>query len=159
MPIHLEDKESEGFPIGAAKQLDIVDQVNAAESADKLIADVIRLKDKLALANEQFEQFVKPWKTAIQEAENKLLAMLNEQRLESIRGDAGTAYKSTITSYKIVERDKVLDLIMDNWDAFGNEMLMFNVQKDAVRRYVEENGKLPDGLTSDSFVRLNIRRS
>ncbi len=140
-------------------QLDIVDQVAAVTTAEQLIAEVIALKDKLALASKQFDDFCKPFKEKIAANENALLAMLNEQRLDSVKSDAGTAYKSTITSYKIADRDKVLDLIMDNWEQFGSEMLQFSVQKDAVKNFVQENGKLPEGLTQDSFVRLNIRRS
>lgn len=140
-------------------QLDIVDQVRAVQTAEQLIADTIKLKDKLALASKQFDDFCKPWRTTVADNENKLLAMLNEQRLDSVRSDAGTAYKSTITSYKVVDREAVLDLINANWESFGADMLQLGVTKDAVRKYVEENGTLPEGLTSDSFVRVNIRRS
>ncbi len=140
-------------------QLDIVTQVEAVKTAEQLIADVIKLKDKLALAGKQFDDWCKPWKATITENENRLLAMLNEQRLESIRADSGTAYKSTITSYKVVDREKVLDLINQHWESFGSDMLQLGVTKDAVKKYVEENGQLPEGLTSDSFVRINIRRS
>jgi hypothetical protein len=141
------------------EQLDIVTQVDAVTTAEQLIAETIALKDKLAAAQKQFETFCKPWKQTIEENENKLLALLNDQRLDSVRADSGTAYKSTITSYKITDREAILDLINNNWDTFGSDMMLLGVQKDAVKRYVEENGKLPDGLTSDSFTRLNIRRS
>jgi hypothetical protein len=140
-------------------QLDIVEQVDAVTTAEQLIAQTIALKDKLAAAQKQFEAFCKPWKTTIEENENKLLALLNEQRLDSVRADSGTAYKSTITNYKITDREAILDLINENWESFGSDMMLLGVQKDAVKRYVEENGKLPEGLTSDSFTRLNIRRS
>lgn len=128
-------------------------------NAEDLIAEVIALKDKLALAGKQFDDFCKPWKTKIADNENKLLAMLNEQRLESIRADAGTAYKSTITSYKVIDRERVLDQILKHWDQFGSDMLQLGVTKDAVKKYVEEFGQLPEGLTSDAFTRINIRRS
>lgn len=139
-------------------QMDIVDQIAATETAEQLIAKVIALKDKIALADKQYAIFCKPWKDTIAECENKLLAMLNEQRLDSMRADSGTAYKSTIVSYKVIEREKVLDLINENWESFGSDMLQLGVTKDAVKKYVEENGKLPEGITSDSFTRINIRR-
>lgn len=140
-------------------QLDIVQQVLAVSTAEQLIAETIALKDKVALGAKQFEDWAKPFKAQIAENENKLLALLNEQRLDSVRSDAGTAYKSTITSYKVTDRDAVLKLILDNWQNFGSEMLMMNIQKDSVKRYVEENGQLPPGVASDAFVRINIRRS
>lgn len=140
-------------------QLDIVDQVQAVQTAEQLIEATIKLKDKLKAAGEQFDLWCKPWKETIKENENKLLALLNEQNLQNVRADSGTAFKQTITRYKVIDRDTVLKLILDRWQDFGSEMLMFNVQADAVKKYVQENGKLPDGVTSDSLVRINIRRS
>lgn len=140
-------------------QLDLETQITAVKSAEQLIEETVALKDKLKNAGEQFDKFCKPWKDTIKENENKLLALLNEQNLQNVRSDSGTAFKSVITSYKVVDRDTVLKLILDNWQVFGNEMLMFSVQADAVKKYVQEHGQLPPGLTSDSFTRVNIRRS
>ncbi len=146
--------------VKGSQQLDIVDQVQAVQTAEQLIEATIKLKDKLKTASDQFDAFCAPWKATIKENENKLLALLNEQNLQNVRAESGTAFKQTITSYKIVDRDVVLKLILDNWGNFGNEMLQFSVQADAVRKYVQEHeGQLPPGLTSDSFIRLNIRRS
>lgn len=128
-------------------------------TAEQLIEETIAIKDKLKNAGEQFDKFCKPWKDTIKENENKLLALLIEQNLQNVRSDSGTAFKSVITSYKVVDRDTVLKTILDNWQNFGNEMLQFSVQADAVKKYVQENGRLPEGVTSDSFTRVNIRRS
>ena len=141
------------------EQLDLVTQIAVVRTAEELIAETIALKDRLKKRNDAFAEFCKADKDQIKANEAALLNMLNEQRLDSVRADAGTAYKSTITSYKIVDRDVVLRLILDNWLAFGNDMLLFNVQVDAVAKYRDEHGALPPGLTSDSFVKLNIRRS
>ena len=140
-------------------QLDLVTQVEAVKTAEQLIEETVALKDKIKKADEQYAKFCSAWKEKIKENENKLLALLNEQNLQNVRSDSGTAFKSVITSYKVVDRDTVLKLILDNWQDFGNEMLMFNVQADAVKKYVQEHGRLPEGITSDSFVRVNIRRS
>lgn len=140
-------------------QLDLETQITAVKSAEQLIEETVALKDKLKKWGEQFDTWCKPVKETIKENENKLLGLLNEQNLQNVRSDSGTAFKSTITSYKVVDRDTVLKLILDNWMNFGNEMLLFNVQADAVKKYVQENGRLPEGITSDSFTRINIRRS
>lgn len=139
-------------------QLDLETQITAVKTAEQLIEETVALKDRIKNWDEQYANYCKPTKEQIKENENKLLALLNEQNLQNVRSDSGTAFKSVITSYKVVDRDTVLKLILDNWQNFGNEMLMFNVQSDAVKKYVQENGRLPEGVTSDSFVRLNIRR-
>jgi hypothetical protein len=128
-------------------------------SADDLIAEVLALKDKLAAAGKQFEEWCKPFKDKVAENENRLLAMLNEQKLDSMRADSGTAYKSTITSYKVVDRAAFFDCVAESWEKFGNNMLQLGVIKDGIKEYVEEHKTLPPGLTQDQFTRINIRRS
>lgn len=142
------------------QQTDIVDAVVQHRSAEELVGEIVALKDKIKSGSDQFDTWAKPFKEKIAANENAIMALLNEQRIESVRTDAGTAYLSTITSFKVINREAVLKVILDNWESFGSEALLLNVQKDAVKRYMDEHeGALPDGLTSDSFRRLNIRRA
>ena len=139
-----------------------------AETADQLIEQHLKLRDHCAAQQKQFADFLKPFQTQMQEIENKLLAMLNalnvgkpESKRAQLSTDAGTAYLSTITTPKVVERDKYVDFILDNWDEIGNEMLQLAApQKDAVENYMQAHeGQLPPGVTTSTFTRVNIRRS
>jgi hypothetical protein len=128
-------------------------------SADDLIKETLALKDQVAAGSKQFEEWAKPFKEKIAANEAQLLSMANEQGIESIRTDSGTAYKSTITTYKVVDRGAFFDCVAENWEGFGNNMLQLGVIKEGIRDYVEEHKTLPPGITQDQFVRLNIRRS
>lgn len=138
------------------------------ETADQLIERFLKLKDHCAAQQKQLSDFLKPFQEQMAEIENKLLAMLNalsKNKAESKRAqlacDAGTAYLSTITTPKVVERDPYIDFVLDNWDTIGNAMLLIGApQKDALEEYMTaHNGQLPPGVTTSSFTRVNIRRS
>ncbi len=145
-----------GFPKG---QLAMFDPALEEQPADVLIAEALSLKDKIAEGSKQFETWKKPFADRLEEVENKLLAMLNAQKLDSVRADSGTAYKSTITNYKVVDRGAFFDCVAENWEGFGNNMLQLGVIKDGIKEYVEEHKTLPPGITQDQFTRINIRRS
>lgn len=108
----------------------------------------------------RLDTYYKPMREWLQAADNKLLELLNEQGCDSFKTEHGTAYRSVITSVKVEDRTKFIDFVLDAWDTFGNEMLMASPQKDAVKRFAEENnGALPPGLSTSAFTRVNIRRS
>jgi hypothetical protein len=142
------------------KQLDIVEQVQQSKSAEQLIAEKHELQAKLDAGSEQFETWAKPHKARIAQIKGDLLRMLNEQGINSVATDAGTAYKSEIENFKVVDREKYFDFVAENWDDWGNEMLDIGFTKKAVQRYAEENdGAMPPGIEQkESIINLNINR-
>lgn len=130
-------------------------------TADKLVAEYFQLKDQLEAWNKKFAEHIKPTQARLEELSNLLLALLNQQGAESLKTDHGTAYKSTIVTPSIVDRDAYLDFIEQNWGEIGNEMLQLGApQKKAVQDYMEShNGVLPPGTKISSFTRVNVRRS
>lgn len=145
-------------------------------TANDLIAEEIKIDDFLKAQTKAFGEFCKPHKDRQAEIQNLLLALLNQQQVDSIKGDAGTCYKSNILNVGIdsegtdpyvpheggtprVGREAFLDFSLDNWEAFGQNGLMFSAQKDSVKKYIEEHGKPPPGIKISYFTRINIRRS
>lgn len=138
-------------------------------TADDLVVEALKLKDHVAAQTKAFNEYCAKYKSRIEEIENQLLAMLNEQKIESVRTDHGTAYKSTLLNVSVSPdgedyngargREAVLDFALEHWDAIGNDLLLVSVQKDAVKRYLEEHGKPPPGVQTSWFTRVNIRRS
>ena len=145
-------------------------------TANDLIAEEIKIDDFIKAQSKAFGEFLKPHKARQEEIQNLLLALLNQQQVDSIKGDAGTAYKSNILNVGIdaegtepyvkpdngVEergREAFLDFSLDNWETFGQDGLMFSAQKDAVKKWIEEHGKPPPGIKISYFTRVNIRRS
>lgn len=145
-------------------------------TANDLIAEEIKIDDFCKAQAKAFAEFLKPHKARQEELQNLLLALLNQQQVESIRADAGTCYKTDIlnvgidpegtepyirpdTGQEVRGREALLDFALDNWETFGSDGLMFSAQKDAVRRHIDEHGKPPPGIKISYFTRVNIRRS
>ena len=142
----------------------------------QLIEDFVKIDDYVKSETKRFAAFLAPFKEQMEKIENQLLEMLNksaEGDKASFSCDAGTAYISNLLNVKIdpeaepyqsehgVEtgRDALLAYCLDHWDEIGNEMLLYQPQKDAVRKYLEENGKPPPGVKIGWFKRCNIRRT
>ena len=131
--------------------------MNAAD----LIAEHTKLDDWCAAETKRFNEHLAPHKKRMDEIKGILLGMMHEQKQNSMSTDNGTAYISTITTSKVIDRDKYLEFIEANWDAFGNEMLQVGApQKDALKQYLEDHqNKPPEGVEMNYFNRCNIRRS
>lgn len=141
-----------------------------------LIAEEIKIDDFLKAQAKAFGEFLKPHKERQQAIQSVILGRLLQRKVNSISGDAGTAYRSDILNVGIdventepylaegkttpvVGRDAFLDFSLDNWETFGQDGLLVSAQKDAVKRHIEEHGKPPPGIKISYFTRVNIRRS
>lgn len=148
----------------------------ATQSAEQLIVEHFRLKAHLDAESAKFTEFCKPFRERMDEIDNAILGLFNTQGLDKVSCDAGTAYKSTLMNTSVTAdetqafqnpdgtvskgREAVLDYCLANWDQIGNELLMIGVQKDAVKRHMEEhNGAPPPGVKIGFFSRINYRKS
>lgn len=130
-------------------------------TASDLIQEHTVLDDWCTAESKRFTDHLAPAKARQDEIKNKLNELMLGQGVNSLKTDHGTAYKSTIVTPKVVDRDAYLRAVLDKWTEFGNEMLQLSApQKDAVTNYMEQhNGQLPPGVQTSSFSRINIRRS
>lgn len=128
-------------------------------NANDLIKEHIKLNDQLKEAAKWFATQCVPKKQRMQEIEAALLDMLNTQKADSFKCEDGTCYKSHILNVKVEDREKLLDFINERWDEIGNELLLLNAQKDAVKRWTEETGAPPPGVVTSYFTHLNVRRA
>lgn len=126
-----------------------------------LVARHQELKTWVEGESRRFSEHMKPVKEEMESILNQLLDMLNRQKLENVRTDAGTAYKSTTMSPKVADRDAYLDWCNEHWDEGGNEMLQVRApQVDAIREYMQANDdKLPPGVSVEYNTSVNIRKS
>lgn len=143
-------------------------------TADELIQEYFRNDEFITSENKRFAEHMKPFNDRQEAIKAQLQDKMNQEGLDNIKSEHGTAYKSRILNTKIDAdaepyknadgylvrgREAVLDFCMDNWAAVGNEMLQVGVTKDAVKAYMEQHGKPPPGISTSTFVRVNIRRS
>jgi hypothetical protein len=121
-----------------------------------LVTKYIKLRDLKAKLDGEHKERVAPIDTAMETAENALLAMFNEQGLDSAGCEAGTAYRSVKTSATVEDMDAFLAFVKAN-EAW--HMLERRVAKKSVDEFVEANKDLPPGIKYSSFTTINVRRA
>ena len=142
---------------------------------EQLIAEHHKIDDWVKAQSKAFAEHLKPHKARLEEIENQLLAMSNAQKCNSFKTDAGTAYRSTLMNLSIspegptyrnsegqevIGREALLDFALENWNDYGNDILLISAQKDAVKRYMESHaGSPPPGIKVGFFTRMNVNRS
>lgn len=148
-----------------------------ADTPESMIARHQQIKAHLEQQTKAFAEYCKTYKEEQASIEAWLLNFLNETKQNSAKTDAGTAYKSTLTQPKVMEREKFLDWVLADWDSRG-AMLQIGApqvgeieahidrRKKEIEAHVAEHGGLPEdpsvtppGTAVTYFTRLNIRKS
>ena len=131
------------------------------KSAAELVEEHNKLDDFVTKETKRFGEHLKPARTRMDEIKQLIHAQLVEQKQNSFNTDHGTAYISTIMTPRIVDRDKYLDFVNEQWDQIGNELLQVSApQKDALKTWMDEHdSQTPPGVEVSYFNRVNIRRS
>lgn len=141
-----------------------------------LMERYFHLKDWIAAENARYATHIDPHKKEMDGIENEFLKRLNDRGADSTKSEFGTAYKSTLLNVSVSSegppyaiendaepltgRDALLEAALEHWSEWGSDMLMIGVQKDAVKKYLEDHeGKEPPGVKTSRFTRVNIRRS
>lgn len=142
-----------------------------------LVQEWQQLKQHLTEQGKQFQEYCRPYRERQDAIEAAIHAFLNENKLQNVKTEHGTAYKTVATTPKIEDRTVFLDFCLDNWDDGGNELLQLGApQIDAFRNYIadrekyleemRQRGQLPNDLsltppgTSVSYYeKVNIRKA
>lgn len=133
---------------------------NSEVTDDALIAENFKLEDQLKAGTAKLNEWAAPIKTRMKEIEDELFARLSQRGSDSTKTDSGTAYKSTVGSVKVENREALFDFVAENWEKYGNEMMQLGAAIGPVRAYMDDNdGNLPPGVNITNFTRLNIKRS
>lgn len=123
---------------------------------DEIIAKYIQLRDKKAQMKAEYEASVAPIQQALDKAEAAMLAIMQQQGVESFRTEAGTVYQSKRTSATVADWDSAFGFIQAEglWN-----MLEKRVNKTAVDEYVAQHQDLPPGINYRSEITVGVRRS
>ena len=119
------------------------------------IKAVLECRRIIEEAQKGFDELVKPYKETIEYNENILGAEINRLGGQSIKTVYGTAYRTTVTSFRVADRQVWLDWVFANK---ARDMLTTHVAKDAIKDYQERTGAaLPPGLNQTMIHRTNVR--
>jgi len=123
-------------------------------SAAMMIAKVLELRETVSKKTKAYEANIKDDKSNIELLENLLGEEINRLGGQSIKTVYGTAYRSTITSFRVANRETWVSWVIKNEQG---HMLTLHVAKDAVKEFTDQNG-LPPGLNMTTIHRCNVRR-
>ena len=123
---------------------------------EEIIRQRIAIRDHVAKLTEKFEQTLAPYKAAEVALEGAITERMIAQGQESIRTDAGTAYRISVLSTKVADRDLFLAFV---FKTENGSFIMNSAPKEAVREYMEENkGAPPPGVDITYIHKTNFRK-
>ena len=115
----------------------------------------IKLRDHKAKAKKAFDTSMERINQAVEKLENEILAGLQEQGLQNVKTDAGTAYVNTMSSATVKDRPA-----FEEWaKATGNTGAMdIRANKKAIRELLDEGEEIP-GVSYNERITIGVRRS
>lgn len=120
-----------------------------------MVSQYRRLRDKKKALNDELKAAIAPYTEAMDQLEVLILDALNTAGVESARTQAGTAFKSTRSSYTV--RDPA---VFREWIEANQrfDLLETRVSKEAIEAFAEAGGQLPPGIGISSEVTVNVRK-
>lgn len=124
---------------------------------DRLVEEYIRLRDEKAQREARHKEELSPINKKMEKIEAEFLQRLGDRGAESVRTNAGTAYKSSRVSVTTAD-----------WDAYFHHFVLPNnawefiehrPSKAAVQQYKAEHGDIPPGLNWKEEYVVGFRRS
>lgn len=124
-------------------------------TAQELIKEYIRLRTSVYKMTNKYEKAIAPYRQGMDLIENLLNAEINRLDGQGIKTKAGTAFRSTTTSFKVADRDTWFNWVFEHGH---RDMLTANVARDAVKEYMEHNGNvMPPGLNLTTIYKIIVR--
>jgi hypothetical protein len=122
----------------------------------ELISQYNKIRASRLIIEAEQKALISPYKEAEETIELALLEMLNQNGLQNFKCEEGTAYKTTHTNTKLVDRNAFLDFVAQSldFDFFTNSLA-----KEHVKEYVEKNRHPPPGVEVTETIVVNIRKS
>lgn len=125
-----------------------------------LVSEHQKIKAHLEAQSKIFADYCKPYNERIEQIQAAITASMTEQGIKSFKTDTGTAILSTIVTPKILDREKYLDWVLDDWDNRGAMLQIGAPQKDALNDYMDSHeGALPPNIETSSILRFSIRKA
>lgn len=124
-------------------------------SAASVIEKYIALRDKCDAIQDACNKEMKPYDDAMKTLGVWLGAEMEREGASSIKTEAGTAYRATVTSTKLTDRDQFISFLeLGNW-----ELANISASVPEVKAFIEANhGQLPPGVETSQVLHVRVRR-
>ena len=126
-------------------------------NTEQMIAQYIKLRDKVDLLTKQFEESLAPYKMGMQALEGAVTIEMDKLGVDSIKcNGVGTAFRKTTTSAKVADREAFMDFV---FDGRREGFLTTHVSKEAVEEWIEQNQSPPPGVDVAFIKKTQFRRA
>lgn len=122
----------------------------------EIVSNYVAVRDKKKEMQDRHKAELAPLNEVLDGLESVMLKYMQEQGVNSIAVDGGTAYQSKRTSFTV--EDPVL---FREWVTQQGDLNYFEsrASKSMVESYLESTGELPAGLKYSADLTVNFRRS
>jgi hypothetical protein len=137
--------------------MDTTIEPNETLTADKLVAAYVKIRDAKRELERETETKVAELDAQLDTIESKLLSICDEQGVEGLKTQAGTASRRIKAKYWTNDWESFYDFIAEH-DAFA--LLEKRVHQTNMKTFLEENpGTSPVGLNVDREYTIVVTRS
>ena len=123
---------------------------------DVVIASFVKLRDRRAALKREFDLADEGLKASMEKLDSFLLRRMQEQGLETVRSDAGTAYISVKTRASSADWTATWAWLAEHGRL---DMLEKRLSAKAVADFEEESGSLPPGVNLSREREVTVRRA
>ena len=123
--------------------------------ASKRIAQLVQLKDKIKVLDDEHEARLQPYKELRDKLERLILGHLLENNAKNISTDFGTASVLHRKSASLQDPQAFMDYVIENnaWDLIDRK-----ANAKAVEDFINEHGSQPPGVKFSDALTLGLRR-
>lgn len=163
----------------APSLVDIVGHhIENGTDVSELTALYLKLRGAKADLENQAKERLAPIKQGLELIESHFLTLMLDMKVDSLKNEAGTPYKSEVPSVTVADNAAFIDFVLSSaleglqvsdqaCEAIKNHMiesgqlalLEARASKSAVEAFLEETKELPPGLNRRVDVRVNVRAS
>lgn len=120
-----------------------------------LIGAYRELRDRRDQLKDKHAKELAPYNTQMGSIESELLKRMDARGAENSKTPHGTAYKSIVSSVKVVNSGAFLDWLQEtgSWECAD-----IRGAKKEVEAYMEEHAALPPGLDVNRMVKCGVRK-
>lgn len=126
------------------------------ENIDDLVAQFVRLRDRLKEADDAHKARTKPARDHLDALSGKLLERLNDLGGESVRTASGTVYRTTRRSATIADGEAFRHFVIVS-EAF--DLVDWRANAAAIDDFVKSEGSLPPGVNFTTAFTVGVRRA
>ena len=119
------------------------------------VAQYIKLRDKIAEIKDRQKTELAPYVETLGQLNAVILKHLNDNGLQQISSDAGTAYRKSRASATLADADAFMRFVKET-DAF--ELMDCKANAPAVEEYIEKHGSPPPGVNFTRIIDVGVRR-